>query len=124
MDSRVAGESRFLPFDFAQGRNDKSSYPARLKYWTAFSCFFAATLVWKVPRLRRFPVFGFFLREYNRYLPDFSFLIIRSTSYHFGRLVNAALSSGHPLTTIDTSHRQEHRPSLDVETRRGAYRQF
>jgi hypothetical protein len=29
-----------------------------------------------VPRFLRFPVFGFFLREYNRYFPDFSFLIM------------------------------------------------
>ena len=48
----------------------------RLKNWTAFSCFFAAALVLNVPRFRRFPVLGFFLREYNRYFPPFSFLII------------------------------------------------
>src|ERR1051325_4043661 len=48
----------------------------RLKYCTAFSCFFAAAFVLNVPRLLRLPVFGFFLREYRRYLPDFSFLII------------------------------------------------
>jgi hypothetical protein len=29
-----------------------------------------------VPRLRRFPVFGFFFLEYRRYWPDLSFLII------------------------------------------------
>jgi hypothetical protein len=29
-----------------------------------------------VPRFLRLPVFGFFLREYRRYLPDFSFLIM------------------------------------------------
>ena len=33
-------------------------------------------MVEKVPRLRRFPVFGFFLREYKRYAPDFSLRII------------------------------------------------
>jgi hypothetical protein len=38
----------------------------RLKYCTAFSCFFAAGRVLNVPRFRRFPVFGFFFREYNR----------------------------------------------------------
>jgi len=38
----------------------------RLKYWTAFSCFFAAARVLKVPRFRRLPVFGFFFREYKR----------------------------------------------------------
>lgn len=54
----------------------------RLKNCTAFSCFFAAALVVNVPRFRRFPVLGFFLRENNRYLPDFSFLIIRSKITH------------------------------------------
>jgi hypothetical protein len=34
----------------------------------------------KVPRLRRLPVFGFFLREYNRYSPDFSLRIILSAT--------------------------------------------
>ena len=47
----------------------------RLKYCTAFSCFFAAAFVLNVPRLLRFPVLGFFFREYSRYLPDLSFLI-------------------------------------------------
>jgi hypothetical protein len=44
----------------------------------ARSCFVAAALVLNVPRFLRFPVFGFFFREYSRYLPDFSFLIITS----------------------------------------------
>src|SRR5580704_11190684 len=35
----------------------------RLKYCTARSCFSAAARLSKVPRLRRRPVFGFFLRE-------------------------------------------------------------
>ena len=35
-----------------------------------------AAFVLKVPRFLRLPVFGFFLREYSRYLPDFSFLIM------------------------------------------------
>jgi hypothetical protein len=48
---------------------------ARLKNWTARSCFFAAALVLKVPRFLRLPVFGFFLREYNR-KPDLTFLIM------------------------------------------------
>ena len=39
-------------------------------YWTARSCFSAAVRVENAPRLRRWPVFGFFLREYSRYLPD------------------------------------------------------
>jgi hypothetical protein len=38
----------------------------RLKNCTAFSCFFAAARDLNVPRFRRFPVFGFFLREYKR----------------------------------------------------------
>src|SRR6202035_1881034 len=48
----------------------------RLKYCTARSCALAFSIVEKVPRLRRFPVFAFFLREYKRYSPDFSFRII------------------------------------------------
>ena len=48
----------------------------RLKYCTACSCFFACDFVVNVPRFLRLPVFGFFFREYNRYFPDFSFLII------------------------------------------------
>jgi hypothetical protein len=35
----------------------------RLKNWTARSCACAASRVLNVPRLRRFPVLGFFLRE-------------------------------------------------------------
>ena len=42
----------------------------------ARSCFFACASVENVPRFLRFWVFGFFLREYNRYFPDFSFLIM------------------------------------------------
>src|SRR4030095_10468448 len=42
----------------------------------ARSRFFAAALVLNVPRFLRLPVFGFFLREYSRYSPDFSFLIM------------------------------------------------
>jgi hypothetical protein len=48
----------------------------RLKYCTARSCFSAAPRVLNVPRFLRFPVLGFFLREYKRYSPDLSFLII------------------------------------------------
>lgn len=44
----------------------RSADHARLKYCTAFSCFFAAARVLNVPRFLRFPVFGFFFREYNR----------------------------------------------------------
>jgi len=42
----------------------------------ACSCFFACDFVVNVPRFLRLPVFGFFFREYNRYFPDLSFLII------------------------------------------------
>jgi hypothetical protein len=38
----------------------------RLKYWTARSCFSAARLDANVPRFLRFPVLGFFFREYTR----------------------------------------------------------
>ena len=38
----------------------------RLKYCTAFSCFFAADRVLNVPRFLLLPVFGFFFREYKR----------------------------------------------------------
>jgi hypothetical protein len=49
-----------------------------LKYWISRSCFLAAASDPNVPRLRRLPVFGFFLREYNRYSPDFNLRIIGS----------------------------------------------
>ena len=48
----------------------------RLKNCTARSCRSAAALVLNVPRLRRRPVFGFFFREYRRYVPDASLRII------------------------------------------------
>jgi hypothetical protein len=51
-------------------------YPARLKYWTARSCFSAASRVLKVPRFLRCPDFASFFLEYNRYSPDFSFRIM------------------------------------------------
>src|SRR5438874_4683163 len=54
----------------------------RLKYCTAFSCFLAAARVLNVPRFLRFPVFGFFFREYNRYPPDLRFLIIQVSFFH------------------------------------------
>src|SRR3954467_14306932 len=54
----------------------RPAYPPRLKNCTARSCFSAAARVLNVPRFRRFPVFGFFFFEYNRYSPDLSFLII------------------------------------------------
>lgn len=48
----------------------------RLKNWTARSWACAAFLVLNVPRLRRRPVLGFFLREYRRYCPDCNLRII------------------------------------------------
>src|SRR5689334_22615829 len=39
------------------------SHPLCLKYWTARSCFSAASLVSNVPRFRRLPVFASALRE-------------------------------------------------------------
>src|SRR5258706_5344550 len=51
-------------------------YPLRLKYCTARSCFSASARVPNVPRFFRLPVFESFLREYSRYSPDLSFLII------------------------------------------------
>ena len=48
----------------------------RLKNCTALSCFSAAARVLNVPRLRRFPVLGFFDREYNRCLPEGSLRIM------------------------------------------------
>ena len=53
-----------------------SPCPCRLKNWTSFSWFSAASCVIKVPRFLRFPVLGFSLMEYSRYLPVLSFRII------------------------------------------------
>jgi hypothetical protein len=39
------------------------AHPLRLKYWTARSCFSAASFVSNVPRFRRLPVFASALRE-------------------------------------------------------------
>jgi hypothetical protein len=58
----------------------------------------AFSMVEKVPRLRRLPVFGFFLREYNRYSPDFSFRIISPPQYSVIEMIagkeRAAFSGG------------------------------
>jgi len=59
------------------------TYPRRLKYCTARSRSLAALRVVKVPRFRRLPVLAFFLREYNRYSPDFNFRIIRTSPLAF-----------------------------------------
>jgi hypothetical protein len=48
----------------------------RLKYCTARSWALAFSSVVNVPRLRRLPVFTFFLREYKRYSPDFNLRIM------------------------------------------------
>src|SRR6202045_891628 len=49
---------------------------ACLKYWMARSCCSASARVRNVPRFRRLPVLGSTFREYNRYSPDLSFLIM------------------------------------------------
>jgi hypothetical protein len=53
-----------------------------LKYSTSRSCFSAAARLEKVPRLRRFPVFGLNFREYSLYLPEASLRIICSLLGH------------------------------------------
>src|SRR5258708_4958314 len=62
--------------------------PPRLKNCTARSCFSAACRLLNVPRFRRLPVFGFFLREYKRYWPDLSFLIINCSELSYSQHVN------------------------------------
>ncbi|HZU31909.1 MAG TPA: hypothetical protein VFB79_12390, partial [Candidatus Angelobacter sp.] len=57
----------------------------RLKYCTARSCALAFSSDENVPRLRRFPVLGFFLREYSRYSPDFSFRIMSGNTPIYGQ---------------------------------------
>src|SRR5437868_338753 len=47
-----------------------------LKNCTSPSCFFAAANDENVPRLRRFPVFASFFREYKRNSPDFNLRIM------------------------------------------------
>ena len=72
-----------------------------LKYCTAFSCFSAAAFVLNVPRFLRLPVLGFFFREYNRYLPDLSFLIMEDfLSLDRWQIV------GQPLRLPDHQNRQ------------------
>ncbi len=61
----------------------------------ALSCFFAAVFVSNVPRFLRFPVFGFFFREYSRYLPDFSFLIMVIPLHGHVRKFYTCLASEH-----------------------------
>lgn len=61
-------------------------FQCRLKYCTARSWVSAFSRDGNVPRLRRFPVFAFFLREYNRYCPDLSLRIIGSVMRHSARM--------------------------------------
>jgi hypothetical protein len=49
--------------DRRDGQLLTAAHPLRLKYCTARSCFSAAARVLKMPRFRRVPVLGFFLRE-------------------------------------------------------------
>jgi hypothetical protein len=56
-------EARHKPNNHVGSWLRSSAYARRLKNCTAFSCFSAAARVLNVPRLRRFPVFGFFVRE-------------------------------------------------------------
>jgi hypothetical protein len=66
----LAGDAPALQSDFRRRTGRNTCVPIaiqrRLKYCTAFSCLFAAARVLNVPRFRRFPVFGFFFREYKR----------------------------------------------------------
>ncbi len=55
--------SRPRPAKREEGRGEGSRRQCRLKYCTARSCRKAASRVRNVPRLRRFPVFGFGFRE-------------------------------------------------------------
>ena len=59
-------------------RISETAHYLRLKNCTSRSCCSAAARVLNVPRFRRFPVFGFFDREYSRYLPEGSLRIIAS----------------------------------------------
>src|SRR5205823_11197332 len=86
---------RFAPTNTREISN-KHAIQWRLKYCTAFSCFFAAARVLNVPRFRRFPVFGFFFREYKRYWPSLSFLITcSSVTNPEGKGNNLAVQSDH-----------------------------
>lgn len=95
--------------DRRQGCSRGTQY-CRLKNWMALSCFFAATSVLKVPRFLRFPVFGSFFREYRRYSPDLSFLIMFSKSPEQYRP---------QLTFIVSSWRYFSRASLTIRSMNG-----
>ena len=66
-----------------------------LKNCTARSRASAALRVLNVPRLRRLPVFGFFLREYKRYLPLVSFRIIRPPTFNALDSIKCSRSKDH-----------------------------
>jgi hypothetical protein len=59
-----------------QHQPDALRHSCPLKILHGFLVLFATARVLNVPRFLRFPVFGLFFREYNRYPPDFSFLIM------------------------------------------------
>src|SRR5438128_9398278 len=63
------------------------SHQWRLKNCTARSCCLAFSSDENVPKLRRLPVCGFFLREYSRYSPDLSLRIIHQTEMRSRRLL-------------------------------------
>jgi hypothetical protein len=75
----------------------------------ARSCFFACASVENVPRFLRLPVLGFFLREYNRYFPDFSFLIMLHRLFA-GGVGFARWIVGQPLRLRNTDRQAERLP--------------
>jgi len=75
----------------------------------ARSCFFARASVENVPRFLRLPVFGFFLREYNRYIPDFSFLIMLHPLFA-DEVGSARWIVGQPLRLRNTDRQAERLP--------------
>ena len=88
-----------------------------LKYWISLSSFCAASRVVKVPRFLRFPVLGFFLREYKRNPPALSFLIIFRSSCYLrigmiflplaGKIKAVLVSLDRPMTTDVEIHRTQ-----------------
>ena len=57
----------------------------------------------------RLPVFGFFLREYNRYIPDFSFLIMLHPLFA-DEVGSARWIVGQPLRLRNTDRQAERLP--------------
>lgn len=69
VDAHQGGARHVLsdqPLSRAPGQAHRPPICGRLKYCTARSCFSASERVLKVPRLRRFSVFGSIFREYSR----------------------------------------------------------